>query len=884
MSTFLKNSIRFITVLLLFVCVSHAHADPNPQLTFTGNLANTSETPLSGTYDMVFRIYETPTGGTPVATSTHTAANGNPVTVTDGEFSVEIGSGVGNSLAGLNFETDAFYVGLTIESDSEMTPRERFASAAYSFNANYIDGFDSSVLVRNNATGTIATSSTDTILSIVQSGGGDILNLYDGSTEVFTVTNAGNVGIGTSTPLHELVIAGNLNLAGAVYDRTSSVGTDGYVLRSTGTGVEWVSPASLGISTSVGDLYFTDGGATTYLTSLTDTLAVGTTTGTDVLTVNGSLSFPHATDLSINATNLFTINRALLSLYIGQNTPGHFDETWTENTLIIGRDAASSTDQFEFPYAFDGTLIGSQVWGSTIYSPGGTGDTFIGTQSGYQAVDGWGYSTLIGTRSGERYDGGLNVGIGYEALASTSNAVSYETAVGYRAGREGKRSTNSIMGYLAGELNTAGAYIMVGAYAGRSNIGDDGWFFGSYAGENNSGDNVNGLGQYAAQNNSGSYNNMIGYQAGAENTGDNNDILGYQAGLYYGGDQSVILGSEAYKGTASFTSDNNVIIGYRAGMNVQSGAEGNILIGYQAADNLSTGTDNIVIGYDVDLQDPTSTSTVNIGNLIFAVDGYAGNSLGVGMNEIYIGGKYGIGTSTPSAAFTTTGSVRFAGLGSGAVQSDADGNLTVSSDERLKNILSVYATGTHAVLNMEPILYSWKESTGYDTKNIYLGFSAQNIQTFLPEAVDEDSVGFLTLSDRGILAAVVNTIKDIWKRLEDQSSTIFALTERANDLRSEIENDDLHITELKSRVSAIQNELNLDPIDPSQYLATTSSNISTTTEQLFSATTTPPSFTSAASSTVAQDTVATSSTPTPTEVTETDTDTASTTIASLITI
>ena len=37
-------------------------------------------------------------------------------------------------------------------------------------------------------------------VAITQSGSGDILNLYDGSTQVVTVTDGGNVGIGTDDP------------------------------------------------------------------------------------------------------------------------------------------------------------------------------------------------------------------------------------------------------------------------------------------------------------------------------------------------------------------------------------------------------------------------------------------------------------------------------------------------------------------------------------------------------------------------------------------------------------------------------------------------------------------------------------------------------------
>ena len=43
-------------------------------------------------------------------------------------------------------------------------------------------------------------------VAITQSGTADIVNLFDGSTEVLTVINGGNVGIGTITPTAPLQI------------------------------------------------------------------------------------------------------------------------------------------------------------------------------------------------------------------------------------------------------------------------------------------------------------------------------------------------------------------------------------------------------------------------------------------------------------------------------------------------------------------------------------------------------------------------------------------------------------------------------------------------------------------------------------------------------
>jgi hypothetical protein len=126
-----------------------------------------------------------------------------------------------------------------------------------------------------------------------------------------------------------------------------------------------------------------------------------------------------------------------------------------------------------------------------------------------------------------------------------------------------------------------------------------------------------------------------------------------------------------------------------------------------------------------------------------------------------MGGNVGIGTSTPTAQFHTTGTVRFSNFGSGTVMSDASGNITASSDERLKDIQGSFTRGLSDIIAIDPINYHWKASTGYDTVHSYTGFSAQDVQAAIPEAVDTDNHGYLTLSDRPILAASVNAIKEL---------------------------------------------------------------------------------------------------------------------------
>jgi len=135
----------------------------------------------------------------------------------------------------------------------------------------------------------------------------------------------------------------------------------------------------------------------------------------------------------------------------------------------------------------------------------------------------------------------------------------------------------------------------------------------------------------------------------------------------------------------------------------------------------------------------------------------------------------GIGTTTPTAQLHTTGTVRLANFGAGTLTTDANGNVSVSSDENLKNIDGTFATGLSAIMEINPITYHWNETSGLDMENAYTGFSAQNVQKFIPEAIGIDKRGFLTLSDRPILAAAINAIKEQQGQIENQQSAIGGL-------------------------------------------------------------------------------------------------------------
>ncbi len=119
---------------------------PN-KMNFQGRLTDASGNPLNGTYDMQFKLYDAATSGTLKWAETRTAANTNPVTVTNGLFSVKLGEGTliapSTQLNAVIAANPTLYFEVTVGADAPMTPRSQVATSAYAFNSDTLDGLDS---------------------------------------------------------------------------------------------------------------------------------------------------------------------------------------------------------------------------------------------------------------------------------------------------------------------------------------------------------------------------------------------------------------------------------------------------------------------------------------------------------------------------------------------------------------------------------------------------------------------------------------------------------------------------------------------------------------------------------------------------------------------
>ncbi|MFA5926334.1 MAG: LamG-like jellyroll fold domain-containing protein, partial [Parcubacteria group bacterium] len=200
-----------------FFCFAYfSQAAVNRQMNYQGKLTNTSNVAVAdGNYDMVFKLYDAAENGNLLWTGTYTAVNGNAVAVSKGIFSVMLGSGNGNAL-NLNFDQDTYYLGVTVDSDAEMSPRKRLGAVPQAINSLNVvgDGFididntgaaqDAANINYNPASG------TNSALSVVYGSGGGTgtaLKVAQSGTGYAATFTGGNVGIGTATPGQKLTIS-----------------------------------------------------------------------------------------------------------------------------------------------------------------------------------------------------------------------------------------------------------------------------------------------------------------------------------------------------------------------------------------------------------------------------------------------------------------------------------------------------------------------------------------------------------------------------------------------------------------------------------------------------------------------------------------------------
>ena len=268
--------------------------------------------------------------------------------------------------------------------------------------------------------------------------------------------------------------------------------------------------------------------------------------------------------------------------------------------------------------------------------------------------------------------GSYNTALGYNALTRNASGIQ-NTAVGNSSLFNNLGGNNNVgVGYSVLQRNSSGSRnVGVGTNAvynnqtGNNNIG-----IGDSAFERNiSGNNNVAIGASSLFNSNASNSTSIGHESQLNNlTGQSNTSLGYQS-LYTnsGGSNNTAIGFQSL--FTNITGANNTVLGHNAGYNVTTGTN-NIIIGYNSGLSVTTGSNNTLIGSNF-----TLPATIT-GNIILA-DGFGNRRINVDQN-----GNVGIATTTPTAQFHTTGTIRhenLGGTGNRMVVADAIGNLSTQA-------------------------------------------------------------------------------------------------------------------------------------------------------------------------------------------------------------
>lgn len=138
---------------------SQAAAPPiAPSISYQGRLTNPSGTPVDdGVYTMTFSIYDDPTTITPLWTQT------SAVTVTNGLFDVALGE-IANPITPVVFPGGPRWLGVQVDPDPEMTPRQPFDSIPYAVLAEAL-----------RAGGTTSSTMSDPLYTFTNNGSGPAL-------------------------------------------------------------------------------------------------------------------------------------------------------------------------------------------------------------------------------------------------------------------------------------------------------------------------------------------------------------------------------------------------------------------------------------------------------------------------------------------------------------------------------------------------------------------------------------------------------------------------------------------------------------------------------------------------------------------------------------
>lgn len=169
-------NVSTILIVAIMLVVNHAFAKPAQSstnttlnsglLSYQGTLMDSDDDPLTGTYEITFRIYNAPVGGIPLWEEIRSEVNA--VTVQNGLFNIMLGSL--NPIQESVWQSTELFLGVQINSDAEMSPRELITGVPFAKNAGIASSVtENSITGSNIVDGSISQLDAPTLLKSANS-------------------------------------------------------------------------------------------------------------------------------------------------------------------------------------------------------------------------------------------------------------------------------------------------------------------------------------------------------------------------------------------------------------------------------------------------------------------------------------------------------------------------------------------------------------------------------------------------------------------------------------------------------------------------------------------------------------------------------------------
>jgi len=145
-----RHNLRICGIAIVFLLLASAWvtATPPGMINYQGRLLNIEGDPLDTTITLTFNIYELPSGGLSIWTEQMV-----DVAVEKGLFAVILGSG--SPVSAELFDGSERYLGITVGTDGEISPRTRLVSGPYALMSAFADSSDISATVPDGAIGEV---------------------------------------------------------------------------------------------------------------------------------------------------------------------------------------------------------------------------------------------------------------------------------------------------------------------------------------------------------------------------------------------------------------------------------------------------------------------------------------------------------------------------------------------------------------------------------------------------------------------------------------------------------------------------------------------------------------------------------------------------------